>query len=280
MKKIAVIGTGIMGAGIASNFLKNGYEVYVWNRDKEKLNDLIKNGAKVLDNPKNAPELADIVFEVTANDESSQSVWTGDTGILAGATKDSVLITCSTLSIKWTEELAKLCQDKNLIFFDMPMTGGRAGAETGNLILLTGGSEQKIEELKPVLKAVAKEVLYFGETGSGMKFKLLLNMLQAIHIAGLGEVLKVAKANNMNLKAVGDALAVRPGGTTTTLAWRDYQNVPNPINFSVKWITKDLEYAKKLSGKEDLPLLDDVLNRYYEAIEKGMADDDWTAINR
>ena len=84
----------------------------------------------------------------------------------------------------------------------------------------------------------------------------------------------------MNIKAVGDALAERPGGTTTTFTWRDYQNTPNPINFSVKWIAKDLGYAKQFADKEQLPLLDDVLEKYQNAIKSGLGDEDWTAINR
>ena len=75
MKKIAVIGTGIMGHGMAANFLKHGFEVIVWNRDKKKLKLLVQKGAVVAVTPREAAAKADTVFEVTANDESSRSVW-------------------------------------------------------------------------------------------------------------------------------------------------------------------------------------------------------------
>ena len=280
MEKIAVIGVGIMGNGIASNFLKNGYEVYVWNRHKEKLQDLAKNGAKILETPKQGAELADIVFEVTANDESSKSVWLDENGILAGARGESVLVTSATLSVKWVDELANICRDKNLTFFDLPMTGGRAAAESGKLTLLAGGDEQKLEELKPTLGAISEKVIYFGKAGAGARYKLINNMLAAIHIIGFGEAMKIAKATGLDLKTVGDTLSLRPGGLTTNMSWRDYQNHPDPINFSVKWITKDLTYAKELVSGENLVLLNDALNKYKEAIDRGMAEEDWTAVNR
>jgi 3-hydroxyisobutyrate dehydrogenase-like beta-hydroxyacid dehydrogenase len=280
MKKIAVIGIGIMGNGIATNFLKNGYKVTVWNRHSEKLINLKKTGAIVASSPRQATEYADIIFEVTANDKSSQSVWLGENEILAGANSQKVLIECSTISISWVDKLIKLCKQKSFSFFDMAMTGGRIGAETGKLIFLVGGDKKVLDKLSKDLKAISGKIMYFGSVGSGMRFKLLLNMLQAIHIIGLGEVLKIAKSSCMNLKTVGDALAQRPGGTTTNLAWRDYQKEPNPINFSVEWITKDLNYTKQFANKLDTPLLNEVLKKYQKAITKKLSQKDWTIVNK
>ena len=98
-KTIAVIGTGIMGSGIVTNFLKNGYTVIVWNRTQNKLTPLIKKGAQTAKTPKEAASAADIVFEVTANDESSRSVWLGSDGILKGAKPDTTLIINGTVSV-------------------------------------------------------------------------------------------------------------------------------------------------------------------------------------
>lgn len=280
MKKIAVIGVGIMGNGIATNFLKKGYAVTVWNRTREKLIDLENLGAKIATTPKEATQNADIIFEVSANDESSKVLWLGNDGILAGMDESKIAITSATLSVKWTDELAKLNSDKNYTFFDMPLTGGRLGAETGQLVLLVGGDEIKLEEIKHDLDAISIKLFYFGKAGSGMRYKLILNMVQGIHIVALGEALKVAKSSGLDIKKVGDALAERPGGTTTNLAWRDYQNEPNPINFSIEWITKDLNYAKQMADGIDTVLLDEVLEKYKKVLNSGLADSDWTAVNK
>ncbi|EKD89801.1 MAG: hypothetical protein ACD_32C00145G0007 [uncultured bacterium] len=277
MKKVAVIGTGIMGHGIALNFLKKGFETFVWNRNRERLKDL--KGAKIANTPKEATENADIIFEVTANDASSKSVWLGKNGIMKGADPGKILIVCATLSVEWTEKLAGLCAKKGITFFDMPMTGSRAGAESGKLVLLVGGDREKLSKVKPVLKAISGEVLYFGKAGAGMKYKLILNLLQAIHVFGMGEALKLAKDANLDIKAVGDALSVRPGGLATNMAWKNYQQEPTQTNFSVEWITKDLKYAKKLSKSPTL-FLNAALKRLQKGLKKSMHQKDWTLVNK
>ncbi len=244
MKTIAVIGTGIMGAGIASNYLKHGYPVIVWNRTADRLKPLLEQGARAASSPKEAAQEADIVFEVTADDASSRTVWTGADGILAGTKEGSVLIASGTFSLGWIDELAKLCTTSDKTFFDMPLTGSRAGAEGGTLVLLVGGDAEHLETIKPDLAAISSQVLYFGNVGAGTKYKLLLNMLQAIHMIGFAEVIRLATALGLDEKIVGDALAERPGGTTTNIAWRGHQQPPDQTNFAVQWITKDLDYMK------------------------------------
>lgn len=268
-----------MGHGMAANFLKHGFEVIVWNRDKKKLKLLLQKGAVVAGTPREAAAKADVVFEVTANDESSQAVWLGSEGILNGARKTSVFIASGTFSVSWIDKLAHTCAARKHTFFDMPLTGSRIGAESGTLTLLVGGNKAKLQKLKPVLKNISRQVVYFGKAGSGARFKLLLNSLAAIHIAALGEVLKIAKATGLGVKKVGEFLADRPGGNSTKLAWQCFQKVPNPINFSVRWIAKDLTYAKAFSGDLPTPLLDEVLKKYRQAVGEGAGEEDWTAVN-
>lgn len=280
MKTAAVIGLGIMGHGIADNFIKSGYEVTVWNRSPEKADDLVAKGARLAVSVQEAVQNADLVFEVTANDESSRAIWLGDDGIIANAKPEQYLITCATLSVGWMDELAVKCSEAGLTFFDMPMTGGRVGAESGELTLLAGGSKDALQAIAGELRAISKEVKYFGKAGSGMRYKLILNMLQAIHIAGLGEALRMAEAAGLEKQLVGDALAERPGGAMTTMAWRDYQNEPQPINFSVEWINKDLGYAVDMAKSIDHALLDETKKLYEAAINEGYDQADWTKINK
>jgi len=145
MKKpvIGVIGLGIMGNGIALNFLKNGYEVNVWNRTAQKLAPLSEKRATVHDSIASCVGASDIVFEVTANDDSASVVWYGKEGIIESVTLDKILITSATLSQVFIDELSEIMSSKGFTFFDMPMTGGRVAAEAGNLTLLVGGDEKK-----------------------------------------------------------------------------------------------------------------------------------------
>lgn len=280
MKSVAIVGTGIMGSGMAVNFLKKGHQVFVWNRTKSKLKPLINRGAIATSSPKEATSKAAIIFDVTANNQSSQSVWLGPRGILAGANSTKCLIANGTFSAAWIDKLAKICQKKKLTFFDMPMTGGRIGAETGAMILLVGSKKQKLKTIYKDLNSIAKRIVYLGKTGSGIRFKLILNMIQSAHIVAFGEALKLAKKTGLNLKVVGDYLSLQPGGVVTNLAWRDYQKEPKPINFSIKWIAKDLKYAKQLAKNLPLPILDQTYKAYLKAVKQKHGRKDWTAINK
>lgn len=279
MRKIAIVGTGVIGVGMASNFIKKGYQVYIYNRTPEKLNSILLRGCYVVSSPKEATEMADIIFETTANDESSRTVWLGDNGIISGANKEKILITSATLSDSWVQELSSMCEEKKLNFLDIPVTGGRSGAESGNLALLVGGGEAKLEEIRSDLSVVGSHIYYFGKAGNGTKFKLILNMVQATHIAIFSDAMKIAKRIGLDDKSVGEALSDRMGGTTS-MAWRDYEKNINPVNFSVELMSKDLHYAKLLVGNNEIPILEDILKIFDKLIKDGYGKEDWTIITK
>ncbi|MET9428110.1 NAD(P)-dependent oxidoreductase [Streptomyces sp. NPDC003036] len=282
MAKVAVVGVGIMGGGMVENLLRHGHEVVVWNRSPRRVEELAAAGAVIAATPAEAAARADVVFEVTADDASSRQVWQGPDGILAGAREDAVLIASATLSVGWVEELAAACERQGAVFFDAPLTGGAAGARTGNLVLLAGGDASRLPELHRVFDAIAKEVKHFGPAGAGTRFKLVLNALQAVHLAGLGEALRLAEAVGLDPLQVGPALVERPGGVVTQLAWDSYLNPPEPANFQVEWAHKDLTYAARMAaeaGEDRHPLLDGVLAQFDGALAEGRGQRDWSAIN-
>ncbi len=279
-RKIGIVGVGIMGHGIATNFLKHGYTLFVWNRTAYAADDLVKLGATFCATPADVARSADITFEVTANDESSRAVWTGKDGILAGADTKKIFIASATLSISWVDALIAMCAASGLTFLDVTLTGGRIGAESGTLTLLCGGPDAVIENLAPVFGAIAKNVHSFGPVGSGARYKLILNFMQALHIVGFGQAMKIAKARNMDLKKVSDALVEKPGGSITAIAQRTYFTDPDPITFSIEWIVKDLTYARKFASGLNITLLDEVLKVYEQAKEKGFAGKDWARISQ
>lgn len=203
----------------------------------------------------------------------------GESGILKGADKTKVLIASATLSVVWIDGLVQRCKDNGFTFLDIPLTGGRVGAETGSLTLLCGGDEKVIERLRPILTAIAKKIYYFGPAGCGMRYKLILNFLQALHIIGFGQAMKIAKDQGMDLQKVSEALVDRPGGVITAIAQKTYFVEPNPVTFSIEWISKDLTYAKALAGALPVSLLNDVLVEYKKAIKQGLSKKDWASIN-
>ncbi|MEU1662084.1 NAD(P)-dependent oxidoreductase [Streptomyces sparsogenes] len=282
MANVAVVGLGIMGRGMAENLLKHGHTVTVWNRGAERARELAESGAVVAGSPAEAAARAEVVFEVTADDASSRQVWQGPDGILAGAREDAVLIASATLSVAWVRELAALCERRGSAFFDIPLTGGAAAAKAGTLVLLAGGDAGRLPALRPVFDAVAREVKHFGPAGAGTRFKLVLNALQAVHLAGFGEALRLAQAVGLDPRQVGTALLDRPGGVVTQLAWDNYLNPPEPVNFSAEWAHKDLAYAARMAqdaGEVRHPLLDGALSLFADALAEGRGKEDWSTVN-
>src|SRR5688572_11678714 len=110
MARLAVVGTGVIGGGMAVNLLRNGHQVAVWNRTAENAAKVVDAGATLATTPAEAARGADVVFEATADDASSRSVWFGDDGILAGSAETATLVTSATLSPVWVAELAEACR--------------------------------------------------------------------------------------------------------------------------------------------------------------------------
>lgn len=279
-KKIGIVGVGIMGHGMARNFLKHGYELFVWNRTKQAADALCSQGAVFCDSPADVAKCADIIFEITANDESSKRVWTESDGILAGADAAKILCISATLSVQWVDELIGRCASKGYVFVDAPITGGRIGAETGTLTMLCGGADDVINRLTPVFSAIAKNVRHFGLVGSGTRYKLILNFMQAAHIVAFGQAMKIAEVHGLDLAKVSEGLVERPGGVITEVAKRAYDTDPNPITFSIEWIIKDLTYAKAYANGVNVSILDDVLDVYKDAEKRGFGKKDWARINK
>lgn len=283
--RIAVIGLGIMGNGIARNFLANNFEVTVWNRSIAKSEVLQAEGAKIATSPIEATKNSDIIFDVTANDETSKELFLGNDGIFAVGRPDQIFITCVTLSISFVDEIARQAEEKGLTFFDMPMTGSRAGAESGNLTLFIGGDKNKFNELRETLSAIAGDLRYFGDCGAGMRFKLILNATMATHAFVLGEALRQAKHFGVNQNLSGQYLIEKPGGVVTNMAWNYFQEQPDKTQFAVKWMLKDLKYAKQMlenSADEyfvNPTYLDISIARLEKAMDSGYAEADWTTAN-
>jgi 3-hydroxyisobutyrate dehydrogenase len=279
MARVAVIGTGVIGGGMAVNLLRHGHEVVVWNRTTERAADAVAAGAKRAPTPAAAAAAADIVFEATADDASSRSVWHGHDGIIAGSVPRSTLVTSATLSPTWVAELAGACAAAERTFLDMPVTGGRAGAETGALVMLAGGERAALDAIGDVLEAIAGQVRHFGPVGSGTRFKLVLNTLQAIHLVGFGEAMALARAVGLDPNDVGPALVERLGGPVTQMAWASDQQLPERANFALSWALKDLRYAAAMAGDLPAPMLDVAAKRLTAAAEAGLGERDWTVAN-
>lgn len=208
MTSIAFIGLGNMGSGMARRLLQAGHEMRVCNRTRSKARALEEAGARSCLTPREACAGADVIMAMTADDESSRSVWLGPHGVLAARLAPKAFaIECSTLSYEWVTELAAKAQARDLRYLDAPVTGLPEHAAAGALTLLVGANRADLDAARPVLSSISNRILRLGAVGAGTAYKLIINMIGAVQIASLAEGLALAEKAGLDLKTVGEAIA-------------------------------------------------------------------------
>jgi 3-hydroxyisobutyrate dehydrogenase len=206
MARVAFIGLGRMGHGMAGRYLDAGFAVVVWNRSKAKAEDLIARGAQWATSPEDAAIDADAVVTMVADDAASRAVWLTRDGAAATMKAGSIAIECSTVSHEHALYLARELRGRGLIYIDCPVTGLPDAAASGKLTLLVGAEPADLERARPFLVPLSSTIRHFGAIGSGTVYKLINNLMGAIQIAGIAEGLAIAEQAGLDMKLVLEAV--------------------------------------------------------------------------
>lgn len=287
MQRMAVLGLGIMGSGIAHNLLKAGYPLTVYNRTKQKAQPLIDAGATWAATPSAAVEGADIVISVVGDDAASRGIWLGDgstssPGALTSMKQDAIALECTTLSVGWVRELAAQAGARGVRFVDAPMAGSKAAAAAGQLTLFVGATAELFEELHPVLAAFATTVIHFGPTGTGAMYKLINNMIAATHATALAEGIAMAEKAGLDMSTV--LKTITSGAVASPIVKMKAQQMVErnhtDTNFALRWMHKDLTYALRAADELGVPLPDAALAHELlrMAMQRGWADQDFAVV--
>lgn len=250
MSRVAFIGLGRMGSGMAARLLQAGHEVSVFNRTGARADRLVGLGARSFHTPREASDGADAVVAMVSDDSASRAVWLGSQGILTADLRPGALtIECSTLSYDWVAQLSEETRSRALRYIDAPVTGLPDDAASGGLTLLIGASPADLEAGRPVLDAFSKRIIHFGSVGSGTVYKLLVNMLGAVQIASAAETMAIAERAGLDLQVVADALA--SGQAASPQVIRNARLIAagdhgSPV-FTPQLRLKDVEYALKFA---------------------------------
>ena len=254
MAKIAFLGIGNMGRGMALRLVGAGHRVTAYNRTAEKADALRSFGATAAGTPREAAEGADAVVAMVGDDEASRDVWVGDHGALnASCAPGALAIECSTISHRWALELARLAHERGLRFADCPVTGLPDAAAAGSLGIFVGAPQDTLEAARPILEPLAADIVHFGPIGSGIAYKLMINLMGAVQIAAGAEGLVIAERAGLDLQTVADAL--RRGQAASPQVVRNTQRMVGGdheanVVFSGRWRLKDtlygIEFARSL----------------------------------
>lgn len=256
MERIAVLGLGIMGGGMAANWLRKGYPTAVWNRTRAKAEALTKEGAIVAATPAEAAKDADFIVAMVADDAASREVWLGKDGALAAAKPGATIIESSTLTPGWVRELAAAAAAKGLGFIDAPVTGSKQAAAEGQLTFLVGGEAAAVDKARPVLAAVGKGTQHLGPVAAGSTWKLINNMMVAIEIAGLAETMALAAKAGLDAKLVASLVETSgffSGVIKGKLPRMVERNYAAP-DFSLGLMLKDVRYVADMAKRLGIDL--------------------------
>jgi 3-hydroxyisobutyrate dehydrogenase len=280
--RVTFLGLGAMGSRMATSMLKAGYQVTVWNRSAGPAQLLKNQGAIVAATPREAAQNADFVFSMVRDDVASRNVWNDpETGALRGMQSNAVAIESSTLTPNWTRELSQLCGSHGVSFLEAPVAGSRPQADAAQLIYFVGGDAATLERTRPLLTRMGASIHHAGSVGDAAVIKLFVNALFGLQIAGLSELLGMARKVGVDpakaLEIFGSTPVASPAAKVAGNAMLARNFVPM---FPIELVKKDFEYILQTSHavNSNTPLIEVVHKILIKAVEKGLSESNITSL--
>ena len=280
-ERVGFIGLGIMGYPMAQNLMEAGYELVLYNRTREKAEELAEGGAKVAESPRQVAEQSDMVVTMLPDSPQVEEVVAGEDGVLEGIQEGALLVDMSTISPIVTEEIAAKVEERGASMLDAPVSGGQPGAEGGTLSIMVGGSDEDFERAKPLFEVMGSAATHVGPTGTGQVVKACNQIVVALTIEAVSEALVLGSKAGVAPEKIIEALSGGLAGSAVMEAKKEkfFDHDFDP-GFRVELHHKDLGIALA-AGREygvTLPVTA-VVDQMLEALKvKGQGDQDHSAI--
>src|ERR1700746_995818 len=283
IKTISYLGLGTMGSGMASNLLKAGYELTVWNRSVERNKPFARKGARVADTPADAVRDVDLVMYCLSNDQAVEEVVFGAKGILSGIKQGQIVMDMSTVlpatSLREQEAYAK----RGVDFLDAPVFGSKQESADAKLWIMAAGNKATFEKVRPVLEKLGQTVHYFGKNGSATAMKLVGNLIVALELEALSEGLVLAQKAGLDLNTVMEVVKV--ADFRSPLLVSNGQNILKrdfSTSFALKLMLKDAGLIQKFGDnlKSPIPALHVVKKNLESAVALGFGKEKASVLMR
>jgi 3-hydroxyisobutyrate dehydrogenase-like beta-hydroxyacid dehydrogenase len=255
MQKIAYLGMGIMGRGMAANLLKAGYPVTVWNRTAARCAPLVEQGASQADSIAAAVQDADVVMYCLSDDAAVEDLVFSAGGVLENVKPGQIAIDLTTLHPDTSRKEAAAYAEKGVRFLDAPVFGSKNEAANGGLWIVVGGDRALYEEMLPILEPLSETTHYMGENGQGASMKLVGNLVVASQLEALGEAMILATKAGLNPEDVLGVLHVTDfkspifDGVGEMLINRDFSTF-----FALKLMLKDANLISRFAQDLNSPI--------------------------
>ena len=255
IKTISYLGLGTMGSGMASNLLKAGYKVTVWNRSAEKCDAFARKGARVAATPADAVRDVDLLMYSLSNDQAVEEVVFGAKGVLSGTKEGQIAIDMSTVlpatSLREQEAFAK----RGVDFLDAPVFGSRSESADAKLWIMAAGNKAVFEKVKPVLGQLGQTVHYFGKNGNAAAMKLVGNLIVALELEALAEGLVLAQKAGLDLDTVMEVVKVADFSSPLLVSnGRNILKRDFSPSFALELMLKDAGLIEKFAERLSSPI--------------------------
>lgn len=243
-KNIGWIGTGVMGVSMAGHLLEQGYQLFIFNRTREKAEPLASRGATWCDSPAEVAKNADIIFTIVGFPNDVEEVYFGQDGIFSKINAGSIVVDMTTTSPSLAVRIAEEGKAKGVGAVDAPVSGGDIGAKNGTLSIMVGGDKQSVDAVMPLLEIMGKNIVYEGKAGSGQHTKMCNQITIAGTMIGVCESLLYGYKAGLDLNTMLEAISGGAAGcwTLNNLAPRIVNRNFDP-GFYVEHFIKDMEIA-------------------------------------
>ena len=279
MTSVAVLGTGLMGAGMARSLLREGHQVTVWNRSTEKAKPLADDGATVADDAADAVAGADVVITMLFDTDAVAQTMEP---VLPRFRDGAVWVQTSTVGIEGTDRLAAMARDAGVDFLDVPMLGTKAPAENGQLVVLASGPTSLREKVQPVFDAIGARTQWVSETiGDASRLKLAVNAWIGVVVNGVAQSIALARGLGLDpqqfLDAVQGGALDAPYVQLKGKAMIDGDYTPS---FELDGVIKDTDLIHAALGEAgvDATLATAVRDRLGVASDAGHGSEDMAAV--
>ena len=267
MNKIGFIGVGIMGKSMVRNLIKAGFELHIYARNKEKVKDVISEGANFHESIQDCVKDCEAVITIVGFPKDVEEVYFEEGNILDSAESGAYLIDMTTTSPMLAEKIYKEGTEKGYHVLDAPVTGGDTGAKAGTLSILVGGLKEDFEKCMPLFQAMGTNINYQGKAGCGQHAKLANQIMIAGTLSGVCEALTYAKAKGLDPQVFLDSVSTGAAGSKQLdifgpkILAGDYEP-----GFFLKHFVKDMKLALTEANMSELSLevLSLVLANYEE----------------
>jgi len=268
--RVTFVGLGVMGYPMAGYLAKAGHDVTVYNRTKEKAASwAAEYSGVVADTPAAAATNSEIVFCCVGDDPDVRAVILGGNGVLEGIGDGAVIVDHTTASATVAREVYEAAREMNVGFLDAPLSGGQAGAESGQLAIMVGGDADVYERVLPVMQCYAKACTLIGPVGSGQLAKMANQICIAGVVQGLSEALHFVKRAGLDPAAVIGAIS-KGAAQSWQMENRWETMIANEFEygFAVEWMRKDLRIALEEARSNGATLqMTELIDGFYKEVQ-------------